>query len=258
MEETVIAIIMAGGLGKRMESDKPKVLFEVCGVPMIVRILKTLKKLSFSVNLAEVIVVVGKYYEEIKCVIDKFDDLPKITYVLQENPLGTGHAVICCKDEFKKYINIDSSALILSGDVPMISVDTLKNLIRQNNDIKLITTNINNPTGYGRIKLKDNIFEKIIEHKDCNEEELKITQVNCGIYCIKTKMLYYNLIYLNNKNSQAEYYLTDIVEIIKREECASVGLLNISNEKAIEIMGVNTASQLRELEELIQNKKIEI
>lgn len=255
MNKSIVAVIMAGGLGKRMESDVPKVLHEVVGIPMIVRVIKTLNQLSFLVNLENVIVVVGKYYEQIKNVIDKYDDLPKITYVLQDPALGTGHAILCCKDELIKYP--ESEVLILSGDVPMLSVDTMENLICLNSSVKLVTTNINDPTGYGRIKFKDNSFEKIIEHKDCNEEELKITQVNCGIYCIKTDLLCNNLIHLNNNNAQSEYYLTDIVEIIKREECVSVDFLNITYERMIEIIGVNTVQQLRELEELVKNKKIE-
>jgi bifunctional N-acetylglucosamine-1-phosphate-uridyltransferase/glucosamine-1-phosphate-acetyltransferase GlmU-like protein len=252
MDKSVVAVIMAGGLGKRIGYDVPKVLLEVGGIPMIIRLLKTLKYLSYTINLEKIIIVVGKYAEQIKNVVNIEVDLPKIVYINQKEALGTGHAIMCCESELSKHT--ESDVLILSGDVPMLSVDTMKNLIQINSSVKLITTNLNEPTGYGRIKFNGNNFEKIIEHKDCNEEELKINQINCGIYCIKSNLLCNNLKHLTNKNSQSEYYLTDIIEIIKREECVSVGFLNITSEKIVEIIGVNTIQQLRELEELIENK----
>ena len=255
MDKSVVAVIMAGGLGKRIGYNIPKVLLEVDGIPMIVRIIKTLKHFGYIINLEKIIVIVGKYREQIKNVIDNEIDLPEIVYVNQEQALGTGHAIMCCKSELIKHP--DSDVLILSGDVPMLSVYTMNNLLQLKSDVKIITTNISDPTGYGRIILKDNIFEKIVEHKDCNEEQLKISQVNCGIYCIKSKLLSNNLKYLKNENAQSEYYLTDIIEIIKREEGINIEVLNIDNERMIEIIGVNTIHQLKELEELIKNKKIE-
>jgi len=255
MEKSVIAVIMAGGLGKRIESNIPKVLLEVKGLPMIVRIIKSLKRLGYIINLEKIIVVVGKYKEQIKNVIDNLVDLPPIIYVNQEEALGTGHAVMCCESELSKHPQSD--VLILSGDVPMLSVYTMKNLIALKSDVKLITTIISDASGYGRVILKDNKFEKIVEHKDCNEEQLKILQINGGIYCVKSDLLCKNFKHLKNDNMQSEYYLTDMIEIIKREESINVDILNIDTERMIEIIGVNTIQQLKELEELIKNKKIE-
>ena len=124
------------------------------------------------------------------------------------------------------------------------------------NYVKLITTNLTEPDGYGRVLKKDGIFEKIVEHKDCTTEQLTITTVNCGIYAINSKLLCKYLPYLKNENNQKEFYLTDIIEIIKREENISVGVLEIEQEKIHEIIGVNTRSQLLELEALVK-KKIE-
>jgi bifunctional UDP-N-acetylglucosamine pyrophosphorylase/glucosamine-1-phosphate N-acetyltransferase len=261
MEKNMIAVIMAGGLGKRMGSNISKVLYKVCGVPMIIRIINTLKYLSYSKNLEKIIIVVGKYKNEIKNVIDNFIDnedyFPKIVYVNQKETLGTGHALMCCNDELIKYPETD--ILILSGDVPMLSVDTIKNLVDVNSDIKIITTIISDPYSYGRIILKDGKFNKIVEEKDCDKNELKILTVNCGIYCIKSKLLCDNFKYLKNDNCQSEYYLTDIIEIINKREKIDVGMLNIDKEKIHEIMGINTINQLTKLEELIKierNRKL--
>jgi len=258
-DKSVVAIIMAGGLGKRMESDIPKVLHKVCDVPMINHILIKLKQLSNSVNLEKIIVVVGKYKRQIQAVINEvtnvneYNALHNLVYVTQPEPQGTGHAIMCCKDELLKHP--DSDILILSGDVPLLSINTMQSLLDVPNDIKLLVTDLKDPTGYGRIVLKDGIFDKIIEQKDCNTEESMITSVNCGIYCIKSYLLTNYLYYLKNNNKQGEYYLTDIVEIIKTHENIDVGLLEIDEKHVYEILGVNTIQQLRELEEIMRNNK---
>lgn len=252
-DKSVVAIIMAGGLGKRMESDVPKVLHKVCDVPMINHILIKLKQLSNIVNLEKIIVVVGKYKDQIQAVINEIDAIHNVVYVTQPEPQGTGHAIMCCKEELLKHP--ESDILILSGDVPLLSINTMQSLLNVPNDIKLVVTNLKDPTGYGRIVLKDGIFDKIVEQKDCTNEELQITTVNCGIYCIKSSLLTQYLSYLNNNNKQGEYYLTDIVEIIKTRENVDVGLLHIHQKRVYEILGVNTIQQLRELEEIMRNNK---
>jgi len=269
--KSVVAIIMAGGLGKRMESDVPKVLHKVCDVPMINHILIKLKQLSNSVHLEKIIVVVGKYKHQIQAVINEvtyvnevinvnevtnvneYNALHNLVYVTQPEPQGTGHAIMCCKDELLKHP--DSDILILSGDVPLLSINTMQSLLDVPNDIKLLVTNLKDPTGYGRVVIQDGLFYKIVEQKDCNNEELLITTVNCGIYCIKSYLLTNYLYYLKNNNKQGEYYLTDIVEIIKTHENIDVGLLEIDEKHVYEILGVNTIQQLKELEEIMRNNK---
>jgi UDP-N-acetylglucosamine diphosphorylase/glucosamine-1-phosphate N-acetyltransferase len=244
-----IVIIMAGGLGKRMNTNYSKVLMEVKGVPMIVRLLRTLS----SVSIDKIIIVVGKYKEQIKTVIDTFfpntNTNTIIEYVIQEEPLGTGHAIMCCKDELIKYP--ESQVLILSGDVPLITTETIHSLIQLQSSVNMLITELPDPTGYGRIVLHKTSqeFDKIVEQKDCTEEELQISMVNGGIYCIKSVFLYNNFKFLKNNNNQSEYYLTDLIEIIKREEHVTIGLLNVNKD---EIIGVNT------LEQLISLNKIEI
>lgn len=244
-----IVIIMAGGLGKRMNTNYSKVLMEVKGVPMIVRLLRTLS----SVSIDKIIIVVGKYKEQIKTVIDTFfpntNTNTIIEYVIQEEPLGTGHAIMCCKDELIKYP--ESQVLILSGDVPLITTETIHSLIQLQSSVNMLITELPDPTGYGRIVLHKTSqeFDKIVEQKDCTEEELQISMVNGGIYCIKSVFLYNNFKFLKNNNNQSEYYLTDLIEIIKREEHVTIGLLHVNKD---EIIGVNT------LEQLISLNKIEI
>ena len=242
-----IVIIMAGGLGKRMNTNYSKVLMEVKGVPMIVRLLRTLS----SVSIDKIIIVVGKYKEQIKTVIDTFfpNTNTIIEYVIQEEPLGTGHAIMCCKDELIKYP--ESQVLILSGDVPLITTETIHSLIQLQSSVNMLITELSDPTGYGRIVLHKNSqeFDKIVEQKDCTEEELQISIVNGGIYCIKSVFLYNNFKFLKNNNNQSEYYLTDLIEIIKREEHVTIGLLHVDKD---EIIGVNT------LEQLVSLNKIEI
>lgn len=247
MEKNVIAIVMAGGLGKRMESDIPKVLHKLNDIPMICHIL--LKLNQHNVNINRILVVVGKYKDLIQTTIQKYVDLPNISYIYQEEPLGTGHAIQCCREELIKYPYSD--VLILSGDVPLLSIDTMCNLLNNPNTVKLITTNMENPQGYGRIVIENGSFVKIIEHKDCSEKQLLITMINSGIYCIRSDLLCKHLPYLQNNNNQQEYYLTDIIEIIKKEENIEIGILEIEKDKQIEIMGVNTLNQLNELELLV-------
>ena len=163
--KSVVTVIMAGGLGKRMESDIPKVLHKISGIPMICHILLKLKILSKLVKINKILIVVGKYKDIIKTELDKYnEDLPDIEYVIQDEPLGTGHAIQCCIDKLVEFP--ESNTLILSGDVPMLRPYTMNKLINMNNDVKIVTTNLNEPTGYGRIVKIDEKFDKIVEQKD--------------------------------------------------------------------------------------------
>lgn len=249
--KNVVVIIMAGGLGKRMNSDIPKVLHKIKGISMINHILLKLKVLQNLVNLKKIFVVVGKYEKQIKKAIEEvIEDSLNITYINQPEPLGTGHAIQCCKQELLEYNNAD--VLILSGDVPLLSIHTMLSLLDNRHLVKIITANLSNPDGYGRVVIKDGIFDKIVEQKDCDLTELNISNINCGIYAINSSLLCKYLSYLKNENKQKEYYLTDIIEIIKREENTCVGLFEIESHKICEIIGVNTSAQLQELENLIE------
>jgi len=252
MDKDLVVIIMAGGLGTRMESNLPKVIHKLAGIPMINHILRNLQNLSTTINLKQILIVVGKYRNQIQQVIE--DDLVmsniNITYVNQAEALGTGHAIQCCISELKNYP--DSNTLILSGDVPMFSTDSMFHLVNNLDKARIIITTNEDPTGYGRIIIKNGKFQRIVEHNDCTSEQLNILKVNCGIYAFNTEILCRWLPFINNNNKKHEYYLTDIVEIIKREENIDIELYDLPPEKMVEVVGVNTVPQLNELENLIK------
>jgi bifunctional UDP-N-acetylglucosamine pyrophosphorylase/glucosamine-1-phosphate N-acetyltransferase len=239
MNKKVVAIIMTGCEEKRMGSRVPKVLHKVDGVPTINRIVLTLNKLSYFVHLEKVIIVVAeKHKDAIKASIDTHVCLPKIVYVTQYEPLGTGHAVICCESELIRTPGAD--VLVLSGNVPLVSTRTLIRLIENTCDVKLITTTLQDPTGYGRIITTDNVFTKIVEQQDCDPHQLDICRVNGGIYCRKSDLMCKYFRYLTNNNSQSEYYLTDLIGIVKDGEGIYVGMLELDANNRHEIMGINS------------------
>ena len=263
----MIVIIMAGGLGKRMESDLPKVLHNVISpfdinksYPMIIHIINTSIKLGAN----KIFIIVGKYKDIIKKTIDDFikqgnpdeldklDELDKIDYLIeyieQEPALGTGHAIKCALPSLLKFSN--ESALILSGDVPLISEITLKGLCGNMN--KILITKLTNPYGCGRI-LFDNM-NKIIgirEEKDCNDGEKKIEYVNCGIYQIKIIDLINLIPLINNNNKSNEYYLTDIIDLMIQNSIPIETFL-LENNLQYQIKNVNTKKDLDELNNYIK------
>ena len=236
---------MAGGLGKRMMSAKPKVLHEINNIPMIVKILQTANLL----NPKKILVVVGKYRDIIETTIKKYIGVDNITFINQYNSMGTGHAIMCCKTTLLNY-NPDTTILILSGDVPLISKDILMNTISnidKDNICKILVTKIEDPTGLGRIIMSNNQFHAIIEDKDCNIEQLAIKLTNAGIYGFTNNILCKYLPYITNNNSQNEYYLTDIIKIIKENENSNIHIYEIEKNEQYMIFGVNTKEQLAEL-----------
>ena len=245
MNNTVV--IMAGGLGKRMNSDEsnllPKVLHKVKGKPMLLHVIET----AISINPIDIYIIVGKYKDVIEKEIGNYNLSKKIKFVIQEEALGTGHAIQCCVPVLE---NLNSNVIILSGDVPLISRKTLENLVNIDK-IKLMTTILDNPKGYGRIVEKDNKFVKIVEDKDCNYFEKEINKINSGIYSINSELICKYVMDLKNDNKQKEYYLTDIVEIIKENENIDIEMYNVPKEKQFELMGVNTIEQLNQLNNII-------
>jgi UDP-N-acetylglucosamine diphosphorylase/glucosamine-1-phosphate N-acetyltransferase len=240
----LIITIMAGGLGKRMNSALPKVLHLIKNKPMLALVVEQ----ALLLHPFKILIIVGKYKNIIVETLSKFMDITNIIFVDQPDPQGTGHAIQCCLPFITENINKKSTILILSGDVPLLEFNTLNDFLMDFNVAKIITTDLENPYGYGRIIKDNNIFNKIVEEKDCSIEERKITNVNGGIYAFNATVLCKYLPYLTNNNSQNEYYLTDIIEIIKTREHIPIDTYNISKDKQYQIMGVNTIDQLIELE----------
>lgn len=245
-----IVVIMAGGLGKRMNSNLPKVLHQIRGKPMLVHIIEE----ALLIQSKKIYVIVGKFRDIIQKTVEKYiNSNCSIEYIDQPEPLRTGHAIQCAKPKLLRHP--DSKVLILSGDVPFIKSTTMLKML-ECDKAKLMTTLVDKPTGYGRIirHITNNQFEKIVEEKDCNQIEKQVNEINCGIYAFESNTLCWNLQFLKNNNSQLEYYLTDIFEIIKgNDDKINIETMEISKANQYQILGVNTIEQLEELERIAVN-----
>ena len=254
--KNIFAVVMAGGLGTRMNSDIPKVLHKLCGIHLIVHIIIKLKTLSTFRPLKKIAVVVREEIKEsVMEAIDRFmDNSPLITYIIQPEPLGTGNALQCCIPFLNKYKN--ATTMILSGDVPMFSSYSMANLTQEITCVNMLTIVLDDPTGYGRVIVNDkNEFVKIVEESECTPNEFASHRVNCGIYAFNTEMLIRWLPSLTNNNSKGEYFLTDVVGLIKNNEPqAEISLYTVDKERFYEVTGVNTQEQLEALAAIVKEK----
>ncbi len=243
-----IVIIMAGGLGNRMRSDTPKVLHKVKDLPMIVHVINS----ALKINPFKICIITGRYFEHIYEMITRYITLniiaSKIKFINQPEALGTGNAIMCCKPYLLSVINEINNVIILSGDVPLIKSTTIGNLLDKCKYVNLLACHVDNSHGYGRIILDKNKFVKIVEEKDCTNEEKLIKFVNTGIYAFNKDILVNNIDKITNNNSQNEYYLTDILEIINKDCNINIDYEII--EDSIEVTGVNTLEQLHSLNNL--------
>lgn len=253
MENNII-LIMAGGLGKRMNSTLPKVLFDFNKKPLIIHIIEN----SLKLNPFSILLIVGKYKLLIQDTIEQFinkEYWDKINYIIQEEPKGTGHAIMCAKDYLSRHLN--KNILILSGDTPLVDNILMEQMLNNLMYLKICITNLQNPYGYGRmvdyINHNNSKYTKIIEEKDCNEQEKSIQIVNCGVYAFNIKLLLKYLSLITNNNKQNEYYLTQLIEIITINENIKIELLEIDNRENYKVLGINTREQLLELENIIKN-----
>ena len=238
------ALVLAAGQGKRIKSDLPKVLHKVCGKEMLKHVIDSIRNSGID----DIDVIIGKGAELVKeRTLDK-----KVSYSLQTEQLGTGHAVKCAGEFLKDKKGV---VAIFAGDTPLIKQSTIERLfndhIKDKNGATILTSIVEDPTGYGRIvRDENNQVLKIVEHKDCNEEELKINEMNTAIYCFDIELLVNALGKINNNNNQGEYYLTDVIEILKSES-KKVGAVVTDYEETI---GVNSRVQLAEAEEILKNR----
>ena len=240
-------IILAAGIGKRMQSSLPKVLHALAGVPLLLHVIKTARSLEPH----KICIVIGHGGERIKQTITG-DDL---TWAEQEHQLGTGHAVM----QAQPHLDVDGLTLILYGDVPLVKADTLQKLldISKEKYCALLTSTMENPSGYGRIlrNAETNAITRIIEQKDASEEQQKICEINTGIMAIPNRYLHAWLPRIDNKNAQGEYYLTDIIEIAAEE---GIAVKSAQPTDFWEIMGVNNKYQLAELERIYQKERARV
>jgi len=230
--------ILAAGKGSRMESELPKVLHQLNGKSLIDYVLDTASEL----NPDSITLVVGFHKDRVKNHIQN----DNVNYVSQEQQLGTGHAALQLENQLE---NQSGHLLILYGDVPNIKSSTLSPIIdehiKENRNATLITATLDDPTGYGRIiRNQDGDLLKIVEEKDCTPDEKKIKEWNPGIYIFKIPQLFSELKRIKSNNASNEYYLTDVIELIK--ENSPVQAKKIDNP--MEVIGINTINQLNSLE----------
>lgn len=241
-------VILAAGKGKRMKNpDKSKVMFELGGKPMIEYVIN----LALKLNSDLIIPIVGHQKNSVITFLNaKFtDQVNKLKYAHQDEQLGTGHAVMQTNMHIEDF---DGDVLILSGDVPLLSFETVDKFLKfhqaNNFDASLLSALFDDPSGYGRIIRDENEnFIDIVEHKDSNEEQLKIKEINSGIYIVDNKKLFEALKTLKTDNAQGEYYLTDIFKYF-RDMNYNIGAIPV--DKNHEITGINTIEQLQDLENL--------
>ncbi|MXS83239.1 bifunctional UDP-N-acetylglucosamine diphosphorylase/glucosamine-1-phosphate N-acetyltransferase GlmU [Nitrosomonas oligotropha] len=239
-------VILAAGAGKRMQSALPKVLHTLAGRPLLMHVVDTARMLSPE----KICVVIGHGGDQVKQSING-DDL---TWVLQAQQLGTGHALM----QVLPQLNTDGFTLVLYGDVPLVRIQTLQQLIAAagENNCALLTAIIDDPFGYGRI-LRDRESGEVIaivEQKDATAEQQSIREINTGIMLIPNQHLHHWLPKLENKNTQREYYLTDIIAMAVKDD---VYVASSQADNFWEVMGVNNKHQLAELERVHQKNRAE-
>ena len=237
-------VILAAGMGKRMRSRLPKVLQPLAGKPMLAHVLEKARLLGKN---NRIIVVVGHGAEAVKNYFSQAED---ITFALQSEQLGTGHALL----QALPYCEKGEPTLVLLGDVPLIRSETLTKLVQAAGDgVGLLTVKLSNPKGYGRIVRENGKVCAIVEEKDATEEQRKINEVNTGIMVLPTRYLDSWLNDLGNQNAQGEYYLTDV---IARAVSEGVAVNTAVAETATEVEGVNNKVQLAALERAYQKEKV--
>lgn len=244
-----IAIILAGGMGKRMNKTIPKVIIDFDNIPILVRIIMEVLKTKID----KILLVVGKYKKQIQDVLIEYNLDEKVEYILQNETLGTGHAVLCCRNRLLNFN--DSNVLVLYGDTPLIQSNIINDLLNLDCKAVCVVSKKKNPHGCGRIVEEDGILKKIVEEKDCNEEERAIKKVNNGIYVFKNTLLCQYLPYINNNNKQNEYYLTDIIELLIIHEKMKIETYELKNNETYQALGVNTEEELQSLLEIWRHVK---
>lgn len=233
------AVVLAAGKGTRMQSELPKVMHTILSETMVEHVLSNLN----TIKVDQTVVVVGHGAELVQaCLKDS------VAYAIQSEQLGTGHAVM----QSLPLLPIEGDSLILYGDTPCIQAETMANLYEVNKDADLtvLTAIFEDPARYGRI-VRNAVgdIEKIVEYKDCTDEQKLIKEINTGIYCVKNRVLHEYLVMIKNDNAAKEYYLTDLIEIGLNH---GLNMQAIPVEDVNEVMGVNDRVDLAKASQWIQ------
>lgn len=239
----MISLILAAGKGTRMKSVKSKVLHTVNGIPMVKRVLNTMKNIGIEKN----IFILGYKKEDVLAVMGD------VEYVEQLEQLGTGHAVLIAREKIE---NAKEDILVTYGDTPLLTERTLLNMKEKfyegELDCILLSCKVKDPFGYGRIIKKDGKIVNIVEENEATPEEKKITEGNMGVYIFKYQSLLKIIGKIDNNNAKGEYYLTDAVKIMS-EEGYKVDSYQIDDED--EVLGVNSKAQLAQASKILRNRK---
>ena len=245
------AIIMAGGKGTRMESDLPKVLVNVCGRPMVEYVLDAVN----AAGVDRTIIVVGYRADDVRAALA---DRAEVAFALQAEQLGTGHAVMCCRDLLldPKFADSDSAVLVVAGDSPMMESRSVAALLAEyeKNPAACIigTTHKENPTGLGRVvRDEEGKFVGIVEEKDASEAQRRITEVNMSYYVFRCGDLLDALGQLKTDNAQGEYYITDCPGVFLKQNKEVRALPVLQPDEA---MGINNLAELAVVEETMRKR----
>lgn len=246
MKKQLKAVVLAAGKGTRLQTegcDLPKVMRVACRRPLLGWVLDAI---SF-INKEDIIIVAGYKREDVMA------QFPGYTYALQEEQLGTGHAVMSAEGQLRDF---NGNVLVCYGDMPLLTRATYETLVSAHhegkNDCTILSGRSDERLPYGRIVRDENGgFLKIVEDKDCTAEEKAINELNTGLYMFEAEKLLPALKKLKNNNSQGEYYLTDVPAILKAEGSA-IGICTL--ELGSEIIGVNTVEQLMQAEDILRRR----
>ena len=245
-EHPVDVVIMAAGKGTRMKSRLPKVLQRLAHVPLVQHVLATAQQLQAR----SAVVITGHGAGQVEAALSPLAGTLALKFVRQEPQLGTGHAV----QQAVPALGDDGVVVVLSGDVPLTQADTLQALIAlcAGQHLALLTIDLPDPSGYGRVVRAGNAVSAIVEHKDASAQQRAITEIYSGIMAVPAALLKVWLARLDNRNAQGEYYLTDIVKFAVQD---GVRVLAQKTTDAVQVAGINSPVQLAELERAYQRRQ---
>jgi bifunctional UDP-N-acetylglucosamine pyrophosphorylase/glucosamine-1-phosphate N-acetyltransferase len=242
----VAAIVLAAGKSTRMRSDLPKVLHEVCGRPMLGFVISACRLSGVD----RIIVVVGHGKEK---VMERFAAEHDVAFVEQVEQRGTGHAVKCCREALKGF---EGSVLVVAGDMPLVRREALADLVesreQRGDAVTIATTELDDPTGYGRIVRDTNgDLAGIVEQRDCTEKQLAIREVNVSYYCFDAARLSSGLDRLTPNPTKNEYYLTDLIRVFREDGSGVSASVTVAPEDAL---GINSRLDLAAVGRVMQDR----